>query len=175
MNKTDLMTSRRKKMLHIAPESCIAEKLSKLSQIDYLSGDLFNPAMQKIDITDINYPDNSFDVIYCSHVLEHIQDDRKAMSELARVLHSTGWAILQVPIEVSETFEDPSIVDPYEREKFFGQYDHVRKYGFDYKNRLEESGFQVTVIPYLEKFNAKDRFKYGLNIDKDDIYLCKKT
>ncbi len=170
--ETDLFSSEPKKMLHIAPEQCFVEKLSKCSHIDYLTADLNNTAMVKMDITDIQYPDNSFDVIYCSHVLEHVPDDRKAMRELARVLRPDGWAILQVPIEADQTFEDPSITDPKERERLFGQSDHVRVYGFDYKERLEDGGFQVKVVPYLEQFDAEQRNYYGLNIDKDDIYFC---
>jgi len=88
----------------------------------YLTADLSNPkAMVKMDITDIQYPDESFDVIYCSHVLEHVPDDRKAMQEFFRVLKKDGWAVLLVPIVGELTFEDPSIVDPVERTKIFGQ------------------------------------------------------
>jgi SAM-dependent methyltransferase len=173
-HETDLLLSGHKKMLHIAPESCFTEELKKSPHIDYLSADLNNPAMVKMDVTDIQYPDNSFDVIYCSHVLEHVQNDRKAMKEFARVLSPNGWAILQVPIEADKTFEDPSVTDPKERERLFGQYDHVRLYGIDYKERLEEAGFLVDVIAYLDKFNTEDKYHYGLNIDKDDIYLCQK-
>jgi SAM-dependent methyltransferase len=171
-NKTNLFSPEPKKMLHIAPEGCFVEYLNKLPQLDYLTGDLLNPAMLKVDITDLQFPDNSFDIIYCSHVLEHVPDDRKAMRELSRVLKPSGWAVLQVPIEAEQTFEDLSITDPKERERLFGQFDHVRVYGPDYKDRLEESGFQVTVIDYLNQFDSKDRLRYGLTIEKDDIYLC---
>ena len=103
--------------------------------IDYLSADLNSPsAMVKMDITNIKYEDNSFDVIICNHVLEHIPDDRKAMSELYRVLKPGGWAILQVPISLllNKTYEDPTVTTPEEREKVFGQSDHVRIYAKDY-------------------------------------------
>jgi SAM-dependent methyltransferase len=174
-HETDLLLSGHKKMLHIAPESCFTNHLNKCLYIDYLSADLNNPAMVKMDITDIQYPDNSFDVIYCSHVLEHVPNDRKAMKELARVLSPNGWAILQVPIDANKTFEDPSIVDPKERERLFGRYDHVRVYGLDYKERLEEAGFSVDVLPYLDKFSTEEKYRYGFNIEKDDIYLCRKS
>ena len=95
----------------------------------YLTSDIRHPrAMVKMDITDIQYPDNPFDVIYCSHVLEHVPDDRRALSEFYRILKPTGWAILLVPIIAEKTFEDPSITDPSERLKLFGQADHVRGY-----------------------------------------------
>ncbi|NJM65464.1 MAG: class I SAM-dependent methyltransferase [Acaryochloris sp. RU_4_1] len=171
--ETDLFSSTKKKMLHIAPEDCLVNKLAECHSIDYLTADLNNSAMVKMDLTDIQYSDNSFDVIYCSHVLEHIPDDAKAMSELSRVLKSDGWAILQVPILREQTYEDLSITDPQEREKLFGQSDHVRVYGRDYKNRLEKAGFQVSVIPYVEKFDPSTRKKFGFDIEKDDIYFCK--
>jgi SAM-dependent methyltransferase len=96
-----------------------------------------NPrAMVRMDITDIQYPKDTFDVIYCSHVLEHVVDDRKAMREFHRVLRPDGWALLLVPITVEKTFEDPSVTDPEERLSVFGQEDHVRCYGPDYVERL---------------------------------------
>ncbi|NJM95017.1 MAG: class I SAM-dependent methyltransferase, partial [Acaryochloridaceae cyanobacterium CSU_5_19] len=111
-HETDLFSSAPKKMLHIAPEECLAQKIAQCSTIDYLTADLNNSAMVRMDLTDIQYPDQSFDVIYCSHVLEHIPDDAQAMAELARVLKSTGWAIIQVPILRELTYEDLSITDP---------------------------------------------------------------
>ena len=125
---TDLFDGRPKKVLHIAPESCLESGLrSRLGQ-NYITADLFNPkAMVRMDITDIQYPDGYFDVVYCSHVLEHVPDDKKAMREFRRVLKQNGWAILLVPITADKTFEDPSVVDPAERVKLFGQHDHVRR------------------------------------------------
>ena len=126
-----------------------------------------------MDITNIHYSDNSFDIIYCSHVFEHIMDDQKAMRELARVLKPAGWAVLQVPVEVTKTFEDATIKDPLERQRLFGQSDHVRVYGPDYKDRLEDV-FNVDIVSYLDEFTPKVRIRYGLTIEKDDIYLCTK-
>jgi ubiquinone/menaquinone biosynthesis C-methylase UbiE len=92
-----------------------------------------------MDITDIQYPDNTFDVIYCSHVLEHVPDDRKAMREFARVLKPEGWAVFMVSLSEEHTIEDPSITSPAERERLFGQHDHVRRYGPDFKDRLDST------------------------------------
>jgi len=170
--ETNLFSEVSKRMLHIAPEPCFSAPLSRCPSIDYLSADLMTPAMVQMDITDIQFPDDSFDVIYCSHVLEHVPEDRKAMKELARVLKSSGWAILQVPMGDQPTYEDPSITDPEERTRLFGQSDHVRRYGPDYKNRLEESGFKVSVIAYLDQFNSENRHLYGFSSYKDDIYYC---
>ena len=142
---------------------------------DYLSADLFNPlAMVKMDITDIQYPDESFDVIYCSHVLEHVDDDRKAMSEFRRVLKSDGWAILLVPIFGETTYEDPSIVDPAERLKHFGQEDHVRQYGRDYVDRLRDAGFSVSVAEASELCQESDVVQMGLTPASGEIFFCTK-
>lgn len=165
------------KVLHIAPEKWFQKKLKSLSNLDYLSADLDSSwAMENMDITDINYPDNTFDVILCNHVLEHIPDDHKAMQELYRVLKQGGWAILQVPMDNTKvtTFEDKNITSPEERLRFFGQQDHVRIYGQDYKNRLENAGFKVKVDQYVKDLDDTLVNKYGLKKDHD-IYFCSKV
>jgi SAM-dependent methyltransferase len=140
--ETNLFDSRSKKMLHVAPEPCLSARLRALPNVDYVSADLMDPAaMVVLDITNIQYPDHSFDVVYCSHVMEHVPEDRKAMREFFRFLKPNGWAVLMVPIEAAVTFEDPSITDPAERERVFGQNDHVRIYGLDFVERLREAGF----------------------------------
>ncbi len=102
--------------------------------------------MEVMDIHDIQYPDDVFDVIYCSHVLEHVADDRQAMREFYRVLKPNGWAILMVPITADKTFEDPFLTDPAERLRLFGQEDHVRRYGPDFADRIQEAGFRVEIV-----------------------------
>ena len=171
-NETNLFSPPLKKMLHIAPEACFVKKLGASPCIDYLTADLTDTAMIRMDITDIQYPDNSFDVIYCSHVLEHIPDDRKAMRELARILQPSGWAILQVPLAIGNSVEDLSITDPKERERYFGQHDHVRVYGHDYKDRLVDAGFTVNVVKYMEGFSQAERIALGLATGCGNIYLC---
>jgi len=171
--KTNLFDGFPKKMLHIAPESGL-EKLFKIRLGDgYLSGDLNSPiAMIKIDITDINYSDNSFDVIYCSHVLEHVPKDRQAIGEFYRVLKLGGWALILVPITAEKTFEDTSVKTPEERLKIFGQKDHVRRYGPDFIQRLKEAGFKVSEIKSTDFLNEEEikRMKIGTGT----IFLCKK-
>jgi predicted SAM-dependent methyltransferase len=174
-NKTELF-HKNLKVLHIAPERSLQRVLMTCPNIDYLSADLDSPlAMVKMDITEINYEDNSFDVIICNHVLEHIPDDRKAMSELYRVLKPAGWAILQVPVSLllNKTYEDPAVTTPEEREKIFGQSNHVRIYGKDYKDRLEKVGFSVEVYNFAKEFGESTIHKYGLLKD-EDIYICSK-
>ena len=177
---TDLLDGTRSyKVLHIAPENNLGRVLREQSHLEYLSGDL-NPKrslnMVRIDITDIQYPENSFDVIICSHVLEHVTSDRKAMAELYRVLKPGGWAILQVPLSVTlkETFEDKSVVIEKDRERVFGQFDHVRIYAKDdYKNRLESVGFNVRVFNLAEELGEK-AVRYAFQKD-ENLYVCSRS
>lgn len=165
-----------KNLLHIAPEKMLREKFTNIFKENYLTADLYSAnAKIKMDITKIEYPNESFDYIYCSHVLEHIQDDKKAMRELNRVLKKDGWAILLVPIMTKgPTEEDYSINTPEERMKYYGHPDHVRNYGCDYKERLEENGWNVEVI-YSENFLTKEEInQMGITKAAGEIYLCKK-
>ncbi len=172
--RTDLFDGRPKKMLHVAPERQLARWFSECPSIDYLSADLLSStAMVKMDITDIQYPDHTFDVIYCSHVLEHVPDDRRAMREFLRVLRPGGWAILQVPIMADRTIEDPTVTSPDERLRLFGQKDHVRRYGPDYANRLSESGFIVTVDHFGREQSDETVRRMGLVRD-EDVFFCRK-
>jgi glycosyltransferase involved in cell wall biosynthesis len=172
--KTDLFNGHRKKMLHVAPEPQLARLFQKADYIDYISADLFDPnAMIKMDITDIPYPDNTFDVIYCSHVLEHVPDDSKAMREFHRVLKFGGWAILQVPITVDTTLEDATVNTDEQRERIFGQHDHVRRYGLDYKDRLIDAGFNVTADIFVQEMNEGVTSRFGLKRN-EDVYFCRK-
>ncbi|MHC5162189.1 MAG: class I SAM-dependent methyltransferase, partial [Planctomycetota bacterium] len=144
--KTHLFDGQPKRMLHFAPEPEFERKFKKVPAIDYVSADLFNPrAMVSMDICRMDCSDESFDIVYCSHVLEHVQDDRKAIAEIYRVLKKNGLAVILVPITADKTVEDPSVTDPRERERLFGQHDHLRKYGPDFADRLTASPFTVSV------------------------------
>ena len=114
-------------------------------------------------------------MIICNHILEHIVDDRKAMYKLFRVLRPEGFAILQVPItkNAKETFEDLSITSPKERERYFGQKDHVRIYGKDYKKRLENVGFKVNLYDIKNDLSIQDIENYRLNRE-EILYVCRK-
>ena len=164
-NETDFFTANLK-VLHIAPEQEFLRRFKKMNNLSYTSADLFSPIVDvKADVLDLPFENESFDVIICNHVLEHIVDDRKAMSELYRVMKTGGWGIFQVPMKNSleKTYEDFSITDPKERQKHFGQYDHVRWYGMDYFNRLKKAGFETDINYYSQKFSEEDIKKYGLN------------
>ena len=171
--RTDLFDGKPKKMLHVAPETCFESRFKTRLRGDYLTADLFNPlVMVKMDICDIRYPDQSFDVVYCSHVLEHVLDDRQAMREFCRVLKNNGWAILNVPITCEKTFEDSSIVDPKDRLEVFGQEDHLRRYGTDYVERLRDSGFTVEIIKVADVANGDEAVRMGLTQASGEVYYC---
>jgi predicted SAM-dependent methyltransferase len=172
---TDLFVSTPKRMLHFAPEKSLMPQLKKLTHLDYITADLYKKAMVKVDITDIQYPEESFDIVYCSHVLEHIDRDRKAIQELYRVLKFQGWAILMVPISGEKTFEDLSITDPAERKRLFGQHNHVRQYGKDFKERLEEAGFDVKAIYSREILSTEDMERFAIPATENPMYYCKKN
>lgn len=174
-NETDFFV-KKYKVLHFAPEQAFYSRFKNLSNIDYVTTDLESPlADVKADICNLPFPDNSFDVILCNHVLEHIKDDQKAMSELYRILKPNGWAILQVPQDLNRenTFEDDSITDPRQRAAIFGQYDHVRIYGKDYFQRLRSVGFKVEERFYTKELGEPLIEKYAL-AKEEIIPICYK-
>ncbi|MCL1827148.1 MAG: methyltransferase domain-containing protein [Candidatus Cloacimonetes bacterium] len=146
--KTDLFSNPNNAILHFAAEKYFSEPLQKLNGNRYITADLYNPkAMIRMDITDIKFNDESFDVFMCNHVLEHIPDDIKAMSEIHRILKIGGVAYITIQYyDIDKTYEDFSITDPERRKKAFGQHDHIRKYGRDFANRLESGGFEVDEV-----------------------------
>jgi SAM-dependent methyltransferase len=173
--QTNLFDNQTWQILHIAPEAAFEKKLRTQLGQGYLTADLCNPnAMVKMDITDIQYPDETFDIIYCSHVLEHVSDDKKAMREFWRVLKTRGWAILLVPVDVDKTIEDLSITDPQERLEKFGDVGHVRCYGLDYIDRLREAGFTVIRTKPCDFLISEEIVRMGISEAAGDIYFCTK-
>ena len=167
-----------KKMLHIAPENVFKKKFRAIfGEENYITADLTDKSVKvQMDITNIFYPAESFDCIFCSHVLEHILDDKKAMKELYRVLKNDGWAILLVPIVAKEkTEEDFSIVTKEDRMKHYGDPDHVRNYGVDYKERLEECGWCVEVVCAKDFLDSEQIRVMGITQASGDIYFCTKN
>ncbi len=172
---TNLFDETEKRLLHIAPEKGIQRLLQTLPNVRYLSADLDDPnAMVQMDITDIAYPESSFDLILCSHVLEHVPDDRKALREFYRVLSDNGWCAIQIPVTDPVTFEDPAITDPEERLRVFGQRDHVRRYGPDVRERMEEAGFTVQELTTETVASPAEAIRFGL-MKEDRVYLCRKV
>ena len=163
-NETDFF-SKKYKVLHFAPEQCFLKRFRQLKNIDYTTTDLLSPiADVKADICNLPFKDNSYDVIFCNHVLEHIPDDVKAMQELYRVMKPGGFGIFQIPQDLNResTFEDNTITDKVERAKIFGQYDHVRVYGRDYFDKLRHVGFKVEEVDYTATLSDSEIDKYRL-------------
>lgn len=149
----------------MAPEQCFLKRFKQLRHLDIITADLYSPIVDiKADICDLPFDDDAFDIIFCNHVLEHIQDDNKAMQELYRVLKPGGFGIFQIPLDYNRenTFEDPNITSAVERSKHFGQYDHVRVYGMDYFNRLRSVGFKVEEHVFSKKLSEAEIDKYRL-------------
>lgn len=153
-------------ILHIAPEACFIQRFEKIHGDRYITGDIESPlAKVKMDIHDIPFGDNTFDVVLCNHVLEHVRDDIKAMQEIRRVLKPGGFSIMQVPFFnpiPNVTFEDVTITDPRAREKAFGQDDHVRLYGHDYIDRIARAGLTPVAERFGLELSANDQKHYGL-------------
>ncbi|QXP71311.1 methyltransferase domain-containing protein [Polaribacter sp. R2A056_3_33] len=177
-DETPFFTSTEKlKTLHIAPEQCFLDIFRKQKNLDYITSDLESPiADVKADICDLPFDDNSFDVVFCNHVLEHITDDTKAMQELFRVLKKGGFGIFQIPQDLSRehTFEDDTIKDRTERAKIFGQYDHVRVYGRDYFDKLRSIGFKVDEIDYTKKI-APEKLERFCLMKNEILPVCYKN
>ncbi len=162
-------------LLHFAPEWALSHRLDGLEGMRYVTADLEDPHVDlRLDITAIELPDASFEAVICSHVLEHVEDDRRAMSELRRITAPGGWCLIMVPLDPSleRTYEDPAIDTPAERERAFWQDDHLRLYAPDIGERLTAAGFSVTRIRPGEEFGSQllSRCRIGEN---DEIYLCR--
>jgi len=164
------------RMLHVAPELCFMDRFAEQPNLDYVTADLESPLAEvKLDVHDIPFADDTFDVVMCNHVLEHVDDDQLATSELCRVLKPGGWGILQSPIDYARqsTYEDATIIDPLERERHFGQDDHQRVFGLDYGERLLAAGFEVTESRWAGELTVDELARFGLD-PREVIYFCQK-
>jgi SAM-dependent methyltransferase len=174
-DKTSVFSDRLR-VLHIAPEPHLTRTLRCLAGVDYVTGDLMEQRVDvKLDVMMLPFPDDSFDVIICNHVLEHVANDRVAMSELHRVLRPGGPALLQVPIAMAlgDTLEDPTAVTEAERIRLFGQRDHVRLYAAgDYMRRLEAVGFRVSLTSAVDCLGEDAVARYALLRD-EPVFVCR--
>ena len=166
------------RLLHIAPEVALMRKFRKMYAREkerYVTADLESPlADMHFDVQEIPIEDGAFDCVICNHIMEHVEDDRKALKEIFRILRRGGWGVILSPVELEreKTFEDDTITDREERTRIFGQYDHRRIYGRDYTERLQETGFEVYDIPYKEAFTAAEQQRYALC--DDHLYIVRK-
>jgi SAM-dependent methyltransferase len=175
-NESDFFTANKLKVLHIAPEQCFYSKFKAQKNLDYLTGDLESPlADLHFDLHHIPLEDNQFDVVFCNHVMEHVDDPIQCMTELFRVMKIGGWAIMQVPQDFSRetTYEDASITSPEDREKHFWQKDHVRLFGKDYPQWLEKSGFSVDVFELTNHYDQETIDKFKL-MQGELLYIARK-
>ncbi|MCZ4318815.1 methyltransferase domain-containing protein [Aequorivita viscosa] len=169
-SNTKLFTETKIKLLHISPEYCFYEKLKIKGNIQYFPVDKFEPGYDYLSLTkdfnllSLDMHSTQYDFIICNHVLEHITDDKTAISNLYKLLKKDGTAIISVPILENDapTYENETIVSPKERVLHFGQWDHVRYYGTDIKNRFQEAGFHVTTINSFDYFNEINRRIFGV-------------
>ena len=175
--ETNLLDTR-PRLLHIAPEVSLMRHFKRYYKNlpkRYITADLESPlAHLHFDVHDIPLESNFAEVIICNHLLEHVDDDAKAMSELYRITKPGGWGILLSPVEYDRavTYEDDSITDPAERTRIFGQYDHRRIYGRDYADRLRNAGFTVEEIDYCKNLEKEEVERYALM--HEIIYLVRK-
>jgi SAM-dependent methyltransferase len=170
-------------LLHIAPEYAFLHRLSQRSGLRYVTGD-FDSALaeRRLDVMYLPFESGSFDFLICNHVLEHVEDDRRALAEIHRVLAPGGWAVLMCPVDhrLRVTIEDSTVLVPEDRHRVFGQSDHLRLYGRDYPDRLAEAGFTVRADAYLDHFDERTIARWGLRREEDEafgdekVYLCTK-
>jgi SAM-dependent methyltransferase len=173
---SDFFTSNKLNVLHIAPEQCFHQRFKQQENLNYLTGDLVSPiADLHFDLHQIPLEENRFDVVFCNHVLEHVNDANQCMRELYRVMKPGGWGIMQVPQDFDReiTFEDSSITSEEDRERYYWQKDHVRLFGKDYPNWLENAGFNVEVFE-KEKFYSSSQINRFRLQEKEILYIVHK-
>jgi SAM-dependent methyltransferase len=173
---SDFFTAQKINILHIAPEQCFHKRFKNQKNLHYLTGDLVSPlADLHFDLHAIPLEDNRFDVIFCNHVMEHVDDAMQCMRELHRVMKPGGWGIMQVPQDFSreKTYEDATITSPQDREKHFWQKDHVRLFGRDYPEWLKKAGFEVTEFQKESKYDEKLIARYRLQ-KEEILYIVHK-
>lgn len=164
------------KVMHIAPEQCFYKIFRNQKNLDYTTGDLESPLADiHFDLHKIPLEDNKYDVIFCNHVMEHVENDKQCLEELFRIMKPGGWGIFQVPIDYSRstTYEDSTITDPKDREKHFWQYDHVRLYGTNYPKVLRSAGFKVEEYDYKKELKEEVYKKYSFQ-EEEMLYIVRK-
>lgn len=173
--KTNLFDGQPRIMLHVAPEPAFERKFKQVSNLEYITADIMDPHVTvRMDVTNIDYASDTFDIIYCSHVLEHVPHPKRAVQEFQRVLRPNGWAAVAVPIHQRPTIGDPSVASPREREKLFGQHDHFWRFGPDFVDMLEEAGFVVEVVRAGDIASVDECRVMALSVN-GSIFHCRKA
>lgn len=173
-SRTSLFTEPHR-VVDVAPKYSFSRRLSRMPNLDYVAVDIANrPNISlRMDLTAAPLADSSADAVICVHVLEHIENDRRAISEIFRILRPSGWALISVPLRLDQpTYEDPAIVSPAAREAAFGETTHVRMYGYDLLDRLTAAGFEVS-LDLADDVDESTKARYGL-LDDENIFLCRK-
>jgi SAM-dependent methyltransferase len=168
--------NRKLRILHFAPDFCLTRKLVKSKNVIYTTADKNSSSCDyRIDIQKLSMGNEMFDVVICNHVLEHVDDDHKAIAEIYRILRNNGILLVQTPVDISRniTFEDPSVVDPQKRAELFGQDDHLRLYGLDFSECLAKAGFRVEVIKFWERLSSEEIRHYAVK-EYEPVYICQK-
>lgn len=174
---SNFFTADQLNVLHIAPEQCFYKRFKEQKNLNYLTGDLVSPlADMHFDLHSIPLEDNRFDVVFCNHVLEHVDDALQCMKELYRVMKPGGWGIFQVPQDLSRetTYEDASITSPEEREKHFWQKDHVRLFGKDYPEWLRKAEFEIDEFRQESNYSKELIQRYRLH-PEEILYIARKN
>ena len=174
--ESNFFTAENLSVLHMAPEQCFIDSFKKQKNLNYLTADIESPiADLHFDLHKIPLEDNRFDVVFCNHVMEHVENPLQCMKELYRVMKKGGWALMQVPQDFNRdlTYEDASITSPKEREKHFWQKDHLRLFGKDYPQWLEKAGFTVDEFDLNKHFDKNEINRFRL-MHGEILYIAKK-
>ncbi len=169
-------------VLHFAPERNLSRRIKELKPGRYVMGDLFpedlfgrNAEIQRVDATDIQFPEATFDAVICNHVLEHVPDALKALREFHRVLKPGGFAVLQTPFSnrLQRTIEDPGIDTEALRLAVYGQEDHARLFGRDFLGLIETAGLRLKLCRHTEVATEDEARYFGMNV-REDFVLAEK-
>jgi SAM-dependent methyltransferase len=169
------LLARARSLLHFSPEWCLRERLRTRPALRYVTADLDPRGVDlELDVTALALPDDAFDAILCSHVLEHVPDDGAAMRELRRITAPRGFCLVMVPLALDreQTYEDPSITAPEDRERAFLQHDHVRLYAPDIADRLRGAGFAVEIVDMAAEVGTEQAARFRL-LASDLVFLCR--